>query len=151
LEEEDSVAEKEKKQDLKKTQKKTTVKKAAVKKKTTAKSNVKAAPKKKVAPVKATGVKAKKPAPTEAELNRAHRKVRVGRVVSNKMDKTVIVTVERQFSHKFYKKMIKKTKRFVVHDEENKANIGDTVQIMETRPLSKLKRWRLINIIEKSK
>ncbi|HEX21754.1 MAG TPA: 30S ribosomal protein S17 [Actinobacteria bacterium] len=67
------------------------------------------------------------------------------------MDKTAVVTVERQFRHRMYKKMIKKTKRFIVHDEENKTNVGDIVEIMETRPLSKLKRWRLINIIEKSK
>ena len=142
---------KKKRKDLKREGKRGPGKRVAGKKTATPKSKAKAAPKKTAAPVKATVAKAKKPSQTKIELNRAHRKVRVGRVVSDKMEKTVIVTVERQFSHKFYKKMNKKTKRFVVHDEENKANIGDTVEIMETRPLSKLKRWRLINIIEKSK
>lgn len=160
MEKEDSVADKEKKQEPKKTGKQVTAKESTAKKTVASKSKTKAAPKKTVAPkvapvpkktAKATSVKAKKPARSGVEPNRSHRKVRVGQVVSNKMDKTAIVTVETQFSHKFYKKMIKKTKRFVVHDEENKTNIGDTVEIMETRPLSKLKRWRLLNIIEKSK
>lgn len=86
-----------------------------------------------------------------AEKARGHRKVRVGQVVSDKMDKTLVVTVEGSYRHRLYKKTMKKTKKFVVHDEQNQAGIGDLVEIMETRPLSKLKRWRLIGVVEKAK
>ncbi len=79
------------------------------------------------------------------------RKTRVGKVVSNKMDKTIVVAIEDNVRHPLYKKIIKRTIKFKAHDENNECNIGDKVEIMETRPLSKDKRWRLINIIEKAK
>lgn len=82
---------------------------------------------------------------------RKSRKSRIGLVVSDKMTKTITVTVERKVKHPIYGKFVKKTKKFHAHDEENKAGIGDTVRIMETRPLSKTKRWRLVEIIEKAK
>jgi small subunit ribosomal protein S17 len=77
------------------------------------------------------------------------RKERVGIVVSDKMEKTIVVRVERQVRHPLYKKIIRKYKKFKVHDEKNQAKIGDRVLIQETRPLSKEKRWRLIQIIER--
>lgn len=83
--------------------------------------------------------------------NRNIRKVRVGRVVSDKMDKTIVVAVEDSVKHPLYKKIVKRTIKLKTHDENNTAGIGDTVRVMETRPLSKLKRWRLVNIIEKAK
>lgn len=79
------------------------------------------------------------------------RKIRTGKVQSNKMDKTVIVAVEKKVMHPIYKKFYKRTTKFAAHDEKNTCDIGDTVKIMETRPLSKTKRWRLIEIIEKVK
>lgn len=79
------------------------------------------------------------------------RKERIGVVVKDKMDKSIVVAVERKMKHPIYGKFVKKTKRFVAHDEENDCNIGDTVKIMETRPLSKTKCWRLVNIIERAK
>ncbi len=79
------------------------------------------------------------------------RKERTGLVVSNKMDKSIVVQIERRFRHVVYGKFIKKTNKFVAHDENNDCNIGDTVSIMETRPLSKNKNWRLIEIIERAK
>ena len=79
------------------------------------------------------------------------RKTRVGKVVSDKMDKTVVVIVEDRVAHKTYKKIIKQTYRLKAHDEKNEAGIGDKVKVMETRPLSKDKRWRLVEIIEKAK
>jgi small subunit ribosomal protein S17 len=82
---------------------------------------------------------------------RNFRKERVGKVVSNKMQKTITVTVDRKVKHPIYGKFVNKTSRFKAHDEKNEAGIGDTVRIMETRPLSKDKRWRLIEIIEKAK
>lgn len=121
--------------------------KAEPKAKAKPKVKAKAAETVKAKPEKKAGAKA---AP-KAEAERGHRKIRAGRVVSNKMDKTVVVTVETQFRHPFYKKIIKQTKKFVAHDEENQTNIGDLVEIMETRPLSKLKRWRLLRIVEKTK
>lgn len=81
---------------------------------------------------------------------RNERKERVGKVVSNKMDKTIVVAVETYKMHSLYHKRIKHTTKLKAHDELNKANIGDTVRIMETRPLSKDKRWRLIEITEQS-
>jgi small subunit ribosomal protein S17 len=83
--------------------------------------------------------------------DRNRRKTRVGLVVSDKMDKTVVVAVEDFVRHSLYGKAVKRTKKFKAHDEENQCNIGDKVRIMETRPLSKDKRWRLVNIIEKVK
>lgn len=82
---------------------------------------------------------------------RNRRKTRVGLVVSNKMDKTVVVAVEDFVRHSLYGKAVKRTKKFKAHDENNSCDIGDKVRIMETRPLSKDKRWRLVNIIEKVK
>ncbi len=79
------------------------------------------------------------------------RKVRVGKVVSDKMDKTIVVAVEDSVKHPLYMKVVRRTIRLKTHDENNEAGIGDTVKIMETRPLSKLKRWRLVRIIEKAK
>ena len=82
---------------------------------------------------------------------RNERKTRLGKVVSNKMDKTIVVAIEELIQHKLYKKSVKRTVKFKVHDENNEANIGDKVSIMETRPLSKQKRWRLVQIVEKAK
>jgi small subunit ribosomal protein S17 len=81
---------------------------------------------------------------------RGKRKERIGVVVSDKMDKTVVVLVERRVRHPLYKKEIKKRKKFYAHDENNQCKVGDLVKIMETRPLSKLKRWRVIDIIKKA-
>ncbi|MFL5728536.1 MAG: 30S ribosomal protein S17 [Cytophagaceae bacterium] len=83
--------------------------------------------------------------------NRNLRKERVGKVVSNKMTKSVTVAVETKVKHGMYGKFLKKTSKFMAHDEKNECGIGDTVRIMETRPLSKLKRWRLVEIIERAK
>ena len=79
------------------------------------------------------------------------RKVRVGVVTSNKMAKTIVVAVERKVKHPIYGKFVKKTTKFHAHDEKNECSIGDTVRIMETRPLSKTKRWRLVEVVEKVK
>ena len=79
------------------------------------------------------------------------RKTRVGKVVSNKMDKTVVVAIQDNVRHPLYKKIIKRTVKFKAHDEKNEAKTGDRVRIMETRPLSKDKRWRLVEIVEKAK
>lgn len=79
------------------------------------------------------------------------RKTQVGKVVSDKMDKTIVVAVEDSVKHPLYKKVVKRTIKFKAHDENNEAGIGDRVRIMETRPLSKEKRWRLVTIIEKAK
>lgn len=85
------------------------------------------------------------------EKKRNERKVRAGIVVSDKMDKTIVVKIEEIEQHKLYKKSVKKTVKFKAHDENNEAHVGDRVSIMETRPLSKEKHWRLVNIIEKAK
>ncbi|MCE1188908.1 MAG: 30S ribosomal protein S17 [Ignavibacteria bacterium] len=82
---------------------------------------------------------------------RALRKTRIGTVVSNKMDKTITVAIERRVPHPIYKKYFKKTTKLMAHDSENQCSIGDVVKIMETRPLSKNKCWRLVEIIEKAK
>lgn len=79
------------------------------------------------------------------------RKTRTGKVVSDKMDKTIVVAVENHVKHPLYKKIIKKTYKLKAHDEKNECNIGDTVKVMETRPLSKDKRWRLVEILKKAK
>lgn len=79
------------------------------------------------------------------------RKVRVGRVVSNKMDKTIVVAIEDRVKHPLYKKIVDRTYKLKAHDENNECNIGDRVRVMETRPLSKDKRWRLVEIIERAK
>lgn len=87
----------------------------------------------------------------EAVLERNLRKTRVGRVTSNKMTKTITVAVERKVKHPIYGKFVKKTTKFHAHDEKDECTIGDVVKIMETRPLSKTKRWRLVEVIEKAK
>ncbi|WP_149240667.1 30S ribosomal protein S17 [Dyadobacter sp. 32] len=79
------------------------------------------------------------------------RKERVGKVVSNKMEKSCVITVERKVKHPMYGKFMTKTTKLMVHDENNQVGIGDTIKVMETRPLSKNKRWRLIEILEKAK
>jgi small subunit ribosomal protein S17 len=84
-------------------------------------------------------------------MERNERKERVGKVISNKMQKTITVAVDRKVKHPIYGKFVNRTTKFKAHDEENTAGIGDTVRIMETRPLSKDKRWRLIEIVEKAK
>ena len=84
-------------------------------------------------------------------MERGNRKVRIGSVVSDKMDKTVVVAVETFVTHPLYKKQIRKTTKFKAHDENNECGVGDIVKIMETRPLSKDKRWRVVNIVEKAK
>lgn len=88
---------------------------------------------------------------TESKTERNSRKVRLGTVVSDKMDKTVVVEVARQFPHRLYGKIIKRTKKFKAHDEENSCGVGDIVRIMETRPLSKQKRWRVVEIVERAR
>lgn len=85
------------------------------------------------------------------EQTRNLRKERIGVVVSNKMDKSITIAVESKVKHPMYGKFIKKTSKFMAHDEENDCNIGDTVKIMETRPLSKNKNWRLVEVIERVK
>ena len=84
-------------------------------------------------------------------MERNLRKTRVGKVVSNKMDKTIVVAIEDHVKHPLYNKIVKRTYKLKAHDELNQCNIGDTVKVMETRPLSKDKRWRLVGIIEKAK
>lgn len=84
-------------------------------------------------------------------MERNLRKERIGIVTSNKMEKSIVVSIERKVKHALYGKFVKKTSKFVAHDEENTCNEGDTVRIMETRPLSKNKNWRLVEIIERAK
>lgn len=86
-----------------------------------------------------------------ADEQRKLRKQRIGLVVSNKMDKTIAVEIERRLQHPIYGKYVKKSKKFIAHDENNECTIGDTVRIMETRPLSRRKRWRLVEILERAK
>jgi len=86
-----------------------------------------------------------------AQTERTQRRTRTGRVVSNRMNKSITVAVERQIKHPIYGKFITKTTKYMAHDEGNSANIGDTVLIMSTRPLSKRKSWRLVDIIERAK
>ncbi len=84
-------------------------------------------------------------------MERNLRKTRVGKVVSDKMDKTIVVAIEDNVKHPLYKKIVKRTYKLKAHDENNECNIGDRVKVMATRPLSKDKRWRLVEIIEKAK
>lgn len=83
--------------------------------------------------------------------DRNNRKTEVGRVVSNKMDKTIVVAIEDNVKHPLYSKIVKRTVKLKAHDENNECNIGDRVRVMETRPISKDKRWRLVEIIERAK
>jgi len=85
------------------------------------------------------------------EIKRTLRKTRVGKVISVKMDKTIVVAIEDNVKHPLYGKIIKRTKKLHAHDENNVCGVGDKVEVMETRPLSKTKRWRLVQIIEKAK
>ncbi|HBI81976.1 MAG TPA: 30S ribosomal protein S17 [Bacteroidales bacterium] len=85
------------------------------------------------------------------EVKRNNRKERIGVVVSNKMQKSIVVAVKRKVKHPIYGKFVNKTTKFYAHDEKDECKVGDLVRIMETRPLSKLKRWRLVEIIEKAK
>ena len=84
-------------------------------------------------------------------MERNARKTKIGKVVSNKMDKTIVVRIDTKFKHPLYNKIVKKTYKLKAHDELNDAHIGDTVKVMETRPLSKDKRWRLVEIMERAK
>lgn len=98
------------------------------------------------------GLRLTKPARTmENTETRSARKERVGLVVSSKMDKSILVAIRRQIKHPIYGKFIKKTTKLMAHDDQNDAGEGDTVRIMETRPLSKNKRWRLVEVIERAK
>ena len=85
------------------------------------------------------------------QISRGYRKTRIGEVVSNLMDKTIVVAIKTKVRHPLYGKMVNRTRKFKAHDENNECGIGDTVKIMETRPLSKDKRWRLVEIVEKAK
>ncbi len=86
-----------------------------------------------------------------SEERTSSRKTRVGRVVSDKMDKTIVVAIAERVPHPLYKKIVKRTYKLKAHDENNECGVGDTVRVMETRPLSKEKRWRLVEIVEKAK
>lgn len=88
---------------------------------------------------------------TQAERDRNRRRVKQGRVASNKMDKTIVVVAETRVPHPVYKKVVRQSRRFKAHDELNQAGIGDIVRIQECRPMSKEKRWRLLDIVEKAK
>ena len=88
--------------------------------------------------------------PVQSDPTRGSRKERVGLVVSDKPEKTVVVSVEALVQHPLYKKRVRRSKRFMVHDEQNEARIGDTVRIVETRPLSARKRWRLVNVVSRA-
>lgn len=90
-------------------------------------------------------------AATVATARTARRKTRIGKVVSTKMEKSILVTIERRVPHPLYKKYFRRTTKLMVHDEKSEAGVGDKVKIMETRPLSKQKRWRLVEILEKAK
>ena len=85
------------------------------------------------------------------QISRGYRKTRIGEVVSDKMDKTIVVAIKTKVRHPLYGKMVNRTRKFKAHDENNECGIGDTVKIMETRPLSKDKRWRLVEIVETAK
>ena len=85
-----------------------------------------------------------------SETTRAFRKTRVGQVVSDKMDKTIVVAIEDSVQHKLYKKIVKRTYKLKAHDQNNECGVGDTVKVMECRPMSKDKRWRLVEIIQKA-
>jgi small subunit ribosomal protein S17 len=88
---------------------------------------------------------------TETATDRSHRKVRTGVVVGDAMDKTVVVRIDRQALHPVYKKTVRRSTKLKVHDEANDAHVGDTVRVMETRPLSKTKRWRVVEVVKRAK
>ena len=87
----------------------------------------------------------------EIQEKRAGRKVRIGKVISAKMKKSIVVAIERRVAHPIYKKYYRRTSTLMAHDEKQEAGVGDTVKVMETRPLSKMKRWRLVEVIQKAK
>ena len=91
------------------------------------------------------------PGTPEASASRSRRKVRVGVVVSDAMDKTVLVRIDRRVRHPLYKKTLARSNKLAAHDEQNDAHVGDTVRVMETRPLSKTKRWRVVEIVERAR
>lgn len=97
------------------------------------------------------GFRLTKPDHETMETKRSRRKERIGLVVSDKMDKSISIAIQRQVKHPIYGKFIKKTTKLMVHDEQNDANTGDTVRVQETRPLSKNKRWRLVEVLERAK
>jgi small subunit ribosomal protein S17 len=97
----------------------------------------------------ATATPAAQPPPLPARFTRARRKTRVGEVISDRMNKTIVVQTVTRVPHPRFGKIVKQMNKFYAHDEENKAKAGDTVRIMETRPLSKLKRWRLVEVLQK--
>ena len=99
----------------------------------------------------ATGASQNGAMANNADLDRTARKLRIGLVVSDKMEKTVVVRIDRRMPHPQYGKMVTRTRRLKAHDEENSAKVGDTVRIMETRPLSKDKRWRVVEIVERAR
>jgi small subunit ribosomal protein S17 len=99
----------------------------------------------------ATGASQNGATANNAALDRTARKMRIGLVTSDKMDKTVVVRIDRRMPHPQYGKMVTRTRRLKAHDEENSAKVGDTVRIMETRPLSKDKRWRVVEIVERAR
>ena len=88
---------------------------------------------------------------TDKEVNKPHKRQMIGPVVSDKMDKSIVVSVERLKKHRMYKKYIKRSKRYIAHDEKNECKTGDMVKIIETRPISKQKTWKLVEIIERAK
>ncbi len=88
---------------------------------------------------------------TATTAERARRKVRTGVVVSDTMDKTVLVRIDRKVTHPLYRKTVRRSSKFAAHDEQNEAHVGDTVRVMETRPISKTKRWRVVEIVERAK
>jgi small subunit ribosomal protein S17 len=90
-------------------------------------------------------------ASTAAAARTTRRKVRIGKVISSRMEKTIVVAIERRLAHPIYKKHVRRTSSLMAHDEKREAGVGDTVKIMETRPLSRHKRWRLVEVIEKAK
>lgn len=88
---------------------------------------------------------------TMQHVRTTRRKVRIGKVVSNRMNKSIVVAIERRVPHPIYKKYFRRTSKLMAHDEKREAGVGDMVKIMETRPLSKFKRWRLVEVVEKAK
>jgi small subunit ribosomal protein S17 len=98
----------------------------------------------------ATTTETKKPAAADVDAKRGQRKERLGKVIAAKMTKTIVVEVQRRFPHREYRKIITAYSKFYAHDEKSEAKVGDTVLIVETRPLSKLKRWRLTQVVERS-
>jgi small subunit ribosomal protein S17 len=102
-------------------------------------------------PAEQTPARPARPVPAEASSDRTRRKVRTGVVVSEKMDKTVLVRIDRKVRHPLYKKTLARSNKLAAHDENNDARLGDTVRVMETRPISKTKRWRIVEIVERAK